>query len=773
MYYTVRRISDGVFARLATKLRRGNGAPRGKTTYKPISVTYRRMNPIMLHIRKILSLLCCVGILFAVCGCSGQKGGETPDTSSADSDASQNDAVETVGKILSTDVWEPVPFISKQLRDMGFKGGEGCQASATIVYDNADGKTAYFGTDVGGVYKSVDGGETWFPCNFDLDACGANHISVDPNNINRVLLVGCNSGYHTANGLYLTEDGERWDYVFKAEKDFVGMIGIHNDYRHQIAWDKSSNDEKIGGSAVAYWSREDYTTESKSGMYNHPAIYKTADGGKTWTELEGTTDIAGGDIRVDAANGNVIATSDKGAFLSTDGGKTWTKTLDEPIQGLDAVYTKPNYAWAITLTTIYQTSDAGKTWSEYASLGNYSNGSEIHSFVVSPADTSRMAFNWVGNRAWWSFKLLYTHDGGKTWNEGSRSGSVGDVMPVSSWEATMNWHPIDKNILMANGPYISTDGGKNFNYSRTGFNGICTGGYMMNNVNNNALMAIGSQDFNGGYSLDSGYTWTYVNWSGQAWGGFTYGAYIADENTMVSTVASGWEDPRYLAYTHDGGKTVTRTEMRVKGYEIGYGALNNDDIIFFGEYRSADRGKTWDVMDGCTGVFEHDPETGRLFGANAYTVVYSDDEGKTWTKLCASGDKISDVAYNYKTKTLYVCSSSGLYTVDVNADKALKLLNGKLSCASGVCVDPENPDIMYLCRSWQASDFEYESFFRSLDGGKTWTCLNRTAGDGREGPDGGRRAGSIIFNAVTREVYVTSGCMGIWKIKAAPSDTTN
>lgn len=727
----------------------------------------------MLQIRKILAAVCCFSIIFAVAGCSGKSDdGETTDTSSAESTVSQNEAVQAAGKLLSTDVWEPVPFISQKLRDLGFEGGEGCQASATIVYDNADGQTAYFGTDVGGVFKSVDGGKTWAPCNFDLDACGANHISVDPNNVNRVLLVGCNSGYHTANGLYLTEDGEKWDYVFKAEKDFTGMIGIHNDYRHQIAWDKSSNDEKIGGSAVAYWSREDYSTGSKASAYNHPAIYKTTDGGKTWTELEGTADIAGGDIRVDAANGNVIATSDKGAFLSTDGGKTWTKTLDEPIQSLDAVYTKPNYAWAISLTAIYQTTDAGKTWSKYASFDSYPGAKEIHSFVVSPADTSRMAFTWIGNGSW-NFKLLYTHDGGKTWNTSSRSQSVGDVMPVNSWEATMNWHPTDKNTLMANGPYISTDGGKTFNYSKTGFNGICTGGYMMNNINNNALMAIGSQDFNGGYSLDSGYTWTYVNWSGQGWGGFTYGAYIVDENTIVSTVASGWTDPRYLAYSFDGGKNVTRTELEVKGYEIGYGALNNDDIVFFGEYRSTDRGKTWKVMDGCTGVFEHDPETGRLFGVNGYSIVCSDNNGETWTKLCVSGDRVGDIAYNYKTKTLYVGTKSGVYSIDTTGGTALKLLNGMLSQVSGICVDPENPDIMYLSRGWQASDYEYEAFFRSLDGGKTWTCLNRTAGDGREGPDGGRRAGSIVFNSITREVFVTSGCMGIWKIKAAPADTTN
>ena len=172
----------------------------------------------MHSVKKALVIILALCLLLCTVGCKGNTDdpvSSTDSSSVSDSGTAGNESA-PVGKILSTDVWEPVPFVSKELRDMGFEGGEGCQASATIVFDPVDGKVAYFGTDVGGVFKSTDGGKTWTPSNYDLDACGANHICFDPNNIDRVLLVGCNSGYHSANGLYLTEDGERWDYVFKA-----------------------------------------------------------------------------------------------------------------------------------------------------------------------------------------------------------------------------------------------------------------------------------------------------------------------------------------------------------------------------------------------------------------------------------------------------------------------------------------------------------------------------------------------------------------------------
>jgi len=422
------------------------------------------------------------------------------------------------------------------------------------------------------------------------------------------------------------------------------------------------------------------------------------------------------------------------------------------------------------LNDIYESTDGGNTWKKISSHG-VGEVERLLTLSVSPANENNVAVSVVISDEHFRFKLLYSNDGGKTWSESSRDNSVGDIMPKNSWKAVVTWHPTKANTIMSNGPYISVDGGKTFDYSRTGFTGIAIGSGKINiNNNNNALMAIGSQDFNGGFSTDSGHTWTYVNWSGFGYGGYAYGSYCVDEKTVVAAYSAGWTEQRYLGITLDGGKTVNRTRLEVNGAKVGFSAFGNNDIAFFAEYRTTDRGQNWAVMDGCTGVFTGDSKTGRLIGSNGYNVVYSDDKGVTWNKSLIGEYEITDIAYNEKEQRVYVTTSAGLYTGVIGTDKRLSLLNGQLTKATGVVVDPENFNILYLTRGWQAPAFNYSATFRSLDGGKTWTCLNREYGDGREGPDGGRHAGGISFNAITREIFVSSGCRGMWKMKAAPSD---
>ena len=77
-----------------------------------------------------------------------------------------------INRYFETDVWEPVPMISKELIEKGYEGGEGCQACLYIVCDPIDGTHWLMGTDVGGMYRSDDGGVHWTPSSIGYEGCG-------------------------------------------------------------------------------------------------------------------------------------------------------------------------------------------------------------------------------------------------------------------------------------------------------------------------------------------------------------------------------------------------------------------------------------------------------------------------------------------------------------------------------------------------------------------------------------------------------------------------
>ena len=192
-----------------------------------------------------------------------------------------------------------------------------------------------------------------------------------------------------------------------------------------------------------------------------------------------------------------------------------------------------------------------------------------------------------------------------------------------------------------------------------------------------------------------------------------------NDKISVAAPSPSWWVTGELAYTKDGGETVIRTGLAVDGQRVGYGVVGKENICFLAEYRTDDYCDTWTKMNGCTGVFTHDKKTGRLYGANDNALVYSDDDGITWNEIASLEHSITGMALDSKRGAMYLCTGWQVFCVDMNESQT-----NPVDCEFGfqrphdMCIDPENPDIMYLVQN-ASQDMDRYGVWRTLDGGKT------------------------------------------------------
>ncbi len=677
-----------------------------------------------------------------------------------------------INKYFPTDVWEPMPIQNAEDIAAGYENSEACQACLYVTLDPIEGKIGYYGTDCGGIYRTEDSGKTWIPCNIGYKSHGGACAIIDPFDTSRAIMVGCNTGLHIDNGLHITYNaGKSWKPVYMpGDEGFDGQLSSYKgekgcfayDYRIQLAYDETSYDDKIGGCAVVYWSREDCPDRAKE--YNSPSLYKSIDGGETWARLPNTEEYAGGYIVVNPKDGRLAVSNEKGVWISSDGGSSFNKASDLKANSMVGVRTRPDSLFVLTNDGLFASHDFGVTFINMTEKMP-SDIKKVSRLRVSPVNPNRMLMYYRGLLDEWDWRAYITEDGGKTWEQCVRDHS-GMWIPEVSWTAVTWFSPVDENYIIGN-EHRSEDGGKTFFISTKGFNAILVGGHYSINVNNPDLMSFASQDFNGGFSTDGGKSWTYLNWSGEEWGGFAYGAYSMTDKIHISAPSPSWWVTGELAYTLDGGGTVVRTGLPVDGQRVGYGIVGKENIAFLAEYRTDDYCKSFAKMDGCTGVFTHDKKTGRLFGANNTDVVYSDDDGITWHLLARGEHTIQGLEYNQESGVIYLCANGDLLYADSKSESPCIINAGcEIKRAFDICIDNENPDIMYVICSGAGNSMDNYRVLRTLDGGKTWTELMRKIGDGRDNcPDGGYGM-FITFNEETREIITCGACRGIWKMKA-------
>ena len=307
-------------------------------------------------------------------------------------------------------VWKPI-FDKQHVASIG-----------AMAVAPSDPKVIYLGTgdvsNVGGavnqgngMWKSEDEGQTWRHIGLE-DSRHIGAIWVDPHDANIVFVaaLGHTYGPNTERGVFKSSDGGKsWRKVLYKD-DVTGAI--------DVAF--APDNPKIGFATLWYHYVQPDTPFAGLMGTGGAGIYKTTDGGDTWTPVNTTGLPSGkmGRIGVVVAPGGqrvfaiISAMKEGGLYRSDDSGATWKRiTSDARIVG-NGYFSKvfldphnPNILY-VAQTSLYRSQDGGKTFEAYKGAPG---GDDNHALWIDPTNSSYMI---MGSDQGATISM----DGGLTWS---------------------------------------------------------------------------------------------------------------------------------------------------------------------------------------------------------------------------------------------------------------------------------------------------------------------------------------------------------------------
>jgi photosystem II stability/assembly factor-like uncharacterized protein len=291
-------------------------------------------------------------------------------------------------------------------------------------------KTFFIAAAAGGVWKSMNNGVTWRPLFDDMRVVSMGVLAIAPSDT-QVVWAGTgepNLRYPTepGGGVYKSTDGgNTWKLMGLEKTERIGRIVVNP---------KNPNIVYVAALGALY------------GPNPERGLYKTTDGGQTWALVKFISDRAGFiDVAMDPRDPDVLYAASwqvrrtpymlesggpgSGLWKTTDGGKTWTEIVGNGFPtgvkgriGLAVAPSKPDVIYALTEAArpradksyvpeyhapesgLYRSSDAGHSWTK---MSDYDDRPFYYSQVrVDPHDSDRIYYS--------SSPLQLSVDGGKT-----------------------------------------------------------------------------------------------------------------------------------------------------------------------------------------------------------------------------------------------------------------------------------------------------------------------------------------------------------------------
>lgn len=357
---------------------------------------------------------------------------------------------------------DPSYYSKMEWRNIGpNRGGRslGCAGSPGRINEY------YFGATGGGLWKTVDGGNEWFPVtDGQISSSSIGAVAVAETNPDVVYIGGgetqLRGSITQGDGVYKSKDGGKtWRHLGLKETQAISRIRVHPTnpdivFVAALGHPYGDNEERgvfkstDGGNTwkkVLYVSPKAGAADIIIDRINPEILYastwqvyrkawkmwgggpfsklwKSENGGETWTDLTNNPGMPEGPIgkigvTVSPVNSKrvwaVVEANEGGVFRSDDGGWTWVRTNDERKLRQRAFYYSRIYADPQDAETVYclnvdfwKSTDGGKTFD----IELRPPHGDFHDLWIDPNDPDRMINSNDGGGS-------VSVNGGKTWTE--------------------------------------------------------------------------------------------------------------------------------------------------------------------------------------------------------------------------------------------------------------------------------------------------------------------------------------------------------------------
>ncbi|MBF0476590.1 MAG: hypothetical protein HQK59_12330 [Deltaproteobacteria bacterium] len=209
--------------------------------------------------------------------------------------------------------------------------------------------TVYAGLSIDGIVKTINGGTTWTPIN----GTSTTILPTDSNGYINVRALAVDS---TNNIVYAGTDGNK-----------TSSGGVYKTTDGGTTWTATDSTHLPPSDVVSSLAVDPANSNTVYAGTLWGGVFKTTNGGTSWTNINGATLTHNYITSLTISGGTVYAGTDGGPFYSTDGGASWTQGNAAQVNALATGTAGTVYAG--TLGGVSKTTDGGTTWNNAIGTG--------------------------------------------------------------------------------------------------------------------------------------------------------------------------------------------------------------------------------------------------------------------------------------------------------------------------------------------------------------------------------------------------------------------